>query len=113
MFANVTNDMTIAREEIFGPVLVMIPYKDEAEAIRIANDTLYGLAGYVYSGNIENARRIAAKLRTGMVHLNGAAGDISAPFGGYKQSGNGREWGRDGLLEFLEVKAVMGYSTAA
>ena len=113
VFANVNNDMTIAREEIFGPVLVMIPYKDEAEAIRIANDTPYGLSGYVYSGSIENARRIAAKLRTGMVHLNGAAGDINAPFGGYKQSGNGREWGREGLREFMETKAVMGYSSSA
>jgi aldehyde dehydrogenase (NAD+) len=112
VFANVNNQMTIAREEIFGPVLVMIPYKDEAEAIKIANDTVYGLSGYVYSGNIENARRVAAKLRTGMVHLNGAPGDINAPFGGYKQSGNGREWGREGLKEFLETKAVMGYSAA-
>jgi len=113
VFANVTNDMTIAQEEIFGPVLVMIPYKDEAEAIRIANDSIYGLSGYVYSGNIENARRVAAKLRTGMVHLNGAPTDPAAPFGGYKQSGNGREWGIEGLHEFLEVKAVMGYSSAA
>jgi aldehyde dehydrogenase (NAD+) len=112
VFANVNNDMTIAREEIFGPVLVMIPYKDEAEAIRIANDTVYGLSGYVYSGKIENARRVAAKLRTGMVHLNGAPTDVNAPFGGYKQSGNGREWGREGLKEFLETKAVMGYATA-
>jgi aldehyde dehydrogenase (NAD+) len=112
VFANVNNQMTIAREEIFGPVLVMIPYKDEAEAIKIANDTVYGLSGYVYSGNIENARRVASKLRTGMVHLNGAPGDINAPFGGYKQSGNGREWGREGLKEFLETKAVMGYSAA-
>jgi aldehyde dehydrogenase (NAD+) len=113
IFANVTNEMAIAREEIFGPVLVMIPYKDEAEAIRIANDTIYGLSGYVYSGNIDNARRVAAKLRTGMVHLNGAPTDPSAPFGGYKQSGNGREWGIEGLKEFMEVKAVMGYSSAA
>jgi aldehyde dehydrogenase (NAD+) len=113
VFANVNNNMTIAREEIFGPVLVMIPYQDEAEAVKIANDTVYGLSGYVYSGNIENARRIAAKLRTGMVHLNGASGDINAPFGGYKQSGNGREWGREGLKEFLEVKAVMGYAESA
>jgi aldehyde dehydrogenase (NAD+) len=112
VFANVNNTMTIAREEIFGPVLVMIPYQDEAEAVRIANDTVYGLSGYVYSGKIENARRIAAKLRTGMVHLNGAPGDINAPFGGYKQSGNGREWGREGLKEFLETKAVMGYGAA-
>jgi aldehyde dehydrogenase (NAD+) len=110
VFANVHNNMTIAREEIFGPVLVMIPYQDEAEAIRIANDTIYGLSGYVYSGKIENARRIAAQLRTGMVHLNGASTDVNAPFGGYKQSGNGREWGREGLKEFLETKAVMGYA---
>jgi aldehyde dehydrogenase (NAD+) len=112
VFANVTNEMTIAREEIFGPVLVMISYQDEADAIRIANDTVYGLSGYVYSGNIENARRVAAKLRTGMVHLNGAPTDVNAPFGGYKQSGNGREWGREGLKEFLETKAVMGYAPA-
>jgi len=112
VFANVNNDMTIAREEIFGPVLVMIPYQDEAEAIRIANDTIYGLSGYVYSGKIENARRVAAKLRTGMVHLNGAPTDVNAPFGGYKQSGNGREWGREGLKEFLETKAVLGYGAA-
>src|SRR5688572_24627623 len=113
VFANVNNTMTIAREEIFGPVLVMIPYRDEEEAIRIANDTVYGLSGYVYSGNIDNARRIARRLRTGMVHINGAPTDVNAPFGGYKQSGNGREWGREGLKEFLETKAVMGYSSAA
>jgi aldehyde dehydrogenase (NAD+) len=113
VFANVTNDMTIAREEIFGPVLVMIPYRDEDDAVRIANDTVYGLSGYVYSGSIENARRIGRRLRTGMVHLNGASNDVSAPFGGYKQSGNGREWGREGLKEFLEIKALMGYSGAA
>jgi len=112
VFANVNNTMTIAREEIFGPVLVMIPYQTEEEAVRIANDTVYGLAGYVYSGNIENARRVAKKLRTGMVHLNGASTDVNAPFGGYKQSGNGREWGKEGLKEFLETKAVMGYSAA-
>jgi aldehyde dehydrogenase (NAD+) len=109
VFANVNNNMTIAREEIFGPVLCMIPYQTEEEAIRIANDTVYGLSGYVYSGNIENARRVASKLRAGMIHLNGASTDVNAPFGGYKQSGNGREWGREGLREFLEVKAVMGY----
>jgi aldehyde dehydrogenase (NAD+) len=113
VFANVNNQMTIAREEIFGPVLVMIPYKTEEEAIAIANDTLYGLSGYVYSGNIENARRVARRLRTGMVHLNGAPTDVNAPFGGYKQSGNGREWGREGLKEFLETKAVMGYGSSA
>lgn len=108
IFADVHNDMTIAREEIFGPVLVMIPYEDEEEAIRIANDTVYGLAGYVYSGDLGHARRVAARLRAGMVHLNGAPTDANAPFGGYKQSGNGREWGREGLEEFLETKAVMG-----
>ena len=112
VFANVNNQMTIAREEIFGPVLVMIPYRTEEEAIRIANDTVYGLAGYVYSGSIERARQVARKLRTGMVHLNGAPTDANAPFGGYKQSGNGREWGKEGLEEFLEIKAVMGYSPA-
>ncbi len=112
IFANVNNEMTIAREEIFGPVLVMIPYQDEDEAVRIANDTVYGLSGYVYAGNIEHARRVARRMRTGMVHLNGAPTDINAPFGGYKQSGNGREWGREGLREFLETKAVMGYSSA-
>jgi aldehyde dehydrogenase (NAD+) len=109
IFANVNNNMTIAREEIFGPVLVMIPYRTEEEAVRIANDTVYGLSGYVYSGDLEHARRVARKLRTGMVHLNGASTDVNAPFGGYKQSGNGREWGRAGLEEFLEVKAVMGW----
>jgi len=107
VFANVNNSMTIAREEIFGPVLVMIPYRDDEEAIQIANDTPYGLSGYV-SGSPERAKRVAARLRTGMVHLNGASVDLQAPFGGYKQSGNGREWGREGLDEFLEVKAVMG-----
>lgn len=112
VFANVNNTMTIAREEIFGPVLVMIPYETEEEAVRIANDTVYGLSGYVYSGDIEHARKVARKLRTGMVHLNGASTDVNAPFGGYKQSGNGREWGKEGLKEFLEVKAMMGYSAA-
>ena len=110
VFANVNNNMTIAREEIFGPVLVMIPYETEEEAVRIANDTVYGLSGYVYSGDIEHARKVARKLRTGMVHLNGASTDVNAPFGGYKQSGNGREWGKEGLREFLETKAVMGYA---
>jgi aldehyde dehydrogenase (NAD+) len=109
IFADVTNAMTIAREEIFGPVLVMIPYSDEQEAICIANDTVYGLAGYVYSGDLERARRMAKQLRAGMIHINGAQVDMNAPFGGYKQSGNGREWGREGLKEFLETKAVLGH----
>jgi len=109
VFGNVRNDMTIAREEIFGPVLSILPYRDEEEAIRIANDTPYGLSGYVSSGDIDRARRVAASLRTGNVHLNGAGADFAAPFGGYKQSGNGREWGAFGFEEFLEVKAVLGY----
>jgi aldehyde dehydrogenase (NAD+) len=110
VFANVTNDMTIAREEIFGPVLSMLPYDSEGEAIRQANDTVYGLSGYVQSGSLDHARKVAAQLRTGNVHLNGAGADFAAPFGGYKQSGNGREWGDFGFEEFLEVKAVLGYS---
>jgi aldehyde dehydrogenase (NAD+) len=108
VFANVRNDMTIAREEIFGPVLAILPYDTEEEAIRIANDTPYGLSGYVASGDPEHALRVAARLRTGNVHLNGAGPDFAAPFGGYKQSGNGREWGEHGFEEFLEVKAIMG-----
>jgi aldehyde dehydrogenase (NAD+) len=112
VFADVSNEMTIAREEIFGPVLVMIPYDDEEDAIRMANDTVYGLSGYVQSGSLERARRVAARLRTGMVHLNGAGPDFNAPFGGYKQSGNGREWGEHGFRDFLETKAVMGYGAA-
>ena len=109
VFADVTNDMRIAREEIFGPVLCLLPYDSEDEAIDIANDTPYGLSGYVSSGDLDHARRVAAKLRTGMVHINGASLDAQAPFGGYKQSGNGREWGPHGIDEFLEVKSVYGY----
>jgi aldehyde dehydrogenase (NAD+) len=109
VFADVRNDMTIAREEIFGPVLSILPYKDEDDAIRIANDTPYGLAAYVSSGSIDRARRVAARLRAGNVSVNGAPPDFSAPFGGYKQSGNGREWGKFGFEEFLEVKAIIGY----
>jgi aldehyde dehydrogenase (NAD+) len=104
--------MTIAREEIFGPVLSILPYHDEEEAIAIANDTPYGLSGYVSSGSLEHARKVAARLRTGNVHLNGAQASFDAPFGGYKQSGNGREWGVNGFEEFLETKAVLGYSEA-
>lgn len=109
VFANVSNDMTIAQEEIFGPVLSIIPYDTEDDAIRIANDTPYGLSGYLWSGDLERARRVASRMRTGMVHINGANLDALAPFGGYKQSGNGREWGAHGLDEFLEVKSVFGY----
>ena len=111
VFANVRNDMTIGREEIFGPVLSIIPYDDEDDAIRIANDTPYGLSGYVSSSDLERARRVASKMRTGMVHINGAWLDSAAPFGGFKQSGNGREWGAFGIDEFLEVKSIYGYET--
>ncbi|MFQ5478183.1 MAG: aldehyde dehydrogenase family protein [Candidatus Binatia bacterium] len=108
VFAGVSNDMTVAREEIFGPVLSILPYETEDDAVRIANDTVYGLSGYVQSGDNEHAQAVAARLRTGNVHINGAQADFSAPFGGYKRSGNGREWGDFGFEEFLEVKAVMG-----
>lgn len=111
IFANLKNSDTIAQEEVFGPVLAIIPYQDEEEAIRIANDSIYGLSGYVSSGDLERARRVASRMRTGMVHINGAPTDIRAPFGGYKQSGNGREWGAHGFDEFLEIKAVMGYES--
>ena len=109
VFANVSNDMTIAREEIFGPVLSIIPYEDEDEAVQIANDTPYGLSGYVSSSDLDRARKVAARMRTGMVHINGAWADSASPFGGYKQSGNGREWGAHGIDEFLEVKSIYGY----
>ena len=109
IFANVRNDMTIAREEIFGPVLVIIPYEDEDHAIRIANDSQYGLSGSVVSKDLERARRVAKRIRTGQVRLNGAKHDFSAPFGGYKYSGNGREFGVFGIEEFLEAKSICGY----
>ncbi|WP_304640887.1 aldehyde dehydrogenase family protein [Pseudomonas sp.] len=109
VFTHVTNDMTIAREEIFGPVLSIIGYEDEEDAIRIANDTNYGLSGYVSSSDLERARRVARRIRTGMVHLNGAPLDNRAPFGGYKESGIGREWGHYGFEDFLEVKSIYGY----
>jgi len=109
VFANVKPDMTIAREEIFGPVLSILPYETEKQVIELANDTVYGLAGYVQSGDLGHARRVAAELRAGQISLNGAPGDVAAPFGGYKQSGNGREWGKFGFEEFLEIKAVLGY----
>ena len=109
IFANVRNDMTIAREEIFGPVLVIIPYEDEEHAVRIANDSQYGLSGSVVSKDLERARRVAKRIRTGQVRLNGAKHDFSAPFGGYKYSGNGREFGVFGIEEFLEAKSICGY----
>ena len=109
VFSEANNEMTISREEIFGPVLTMIPYKTEEEAIAIANDTDYGLAGYVQGGDIKHARSVAAKIRAGNVHLNGAAPGRDLPFGGYKQSGNGREWGAHGFTDYLEIKAISGY----
>lgn len=108
IFANVKNDMTIAREEIFGPVLSIIPYEDEADAVRIANDTLYGLSGYVSSSKTDHAVQVAKQIRSGNVHINGVPPDFSMPFGGYKQSGNGREWGPEGFDEYLETKAILG-----
>ena len=110
VFSHVTNDMSIAQEEIFGPVLSMIGYEDDEDAVRIANDTLYGLSGYISSGDRERANKIARLIRSGNVHVNGAPNDQKAPFGGYKQSGNGREWGEHGFEEFLETKAILGYS---
>ena len=112
VFSHVTNEMSIAREEIFGPVLSIIGYKDDADAVRIANDTLYGLSGYVQSANLDRARNVARQIRAGNIHVNGAGVDFNAPFGGYKQSGNGREFGAWGLEEFLETKAILGYNAA-
>ncbi len=109
VFANVTNDMAIAREEIFGPVISIMGFKDEDEAVKIANDTPYGLAGYVSAGSIERARKVGRQIRAGNINLNGVPNERTAPFGGYKQSGNGREWGKFGLDEYLEVKAIAGF----
>ena len=112
VFSEANNEMTISREEIFGPVLTMIPYDSEEEAIRIANDTPYGLAGYVQSGDMDHARAVASKIRAGNIHINGASGGPDIPFGGYKQSGNGREWGAHGFTDYLEIKAIEGYTAA-
>jgi len=109
VFGNVTADMTIAREEIFGPVLSILSYEDEEDAIRIANDTVYGLAAYVQSRDIGRARRVASRMRAGSVYLNYPAWDTMASFGGYKQSGNGREYADFGIHDFLEIKSVVGY----
>jgi aldehyde dehydrogenase (NAD+) len=109
VFANVTNDMAIAREEIFGPVISIMGFANEEEAVKIANDTPYGLAGYVSAGSVERARKVARQIRAGNVNLNGVPNERTAPFGGYKQSGNGREWGKFGLDEYLEVKAIAGF----
>ncbi|NWE51458.1 aldehyde dehydrogenase family protein [Brevundimonas sp. P7753] len=110
IFADVAPKATIAREEIFGPVLSIIPYDTEEEAVEIANDTVYGLAAYVQSGDIAHARDIARQLRAGQVIINNAGPDLMAPFGGFKQSGNGREWGDHAFAEFLEVKATLGHA---
>jgi aldehyde dehydrogenase (NAD+) len=112
IFSGVRNDMTIAREEIFGPVLCILPYATEDEAIQIANDTPYGLAAYVWSQDNVRARRVGGRIRAGQVTLNGASGDMKTPFGGFKMSGNGREYGEFGLRDFLEVKAVIGVDAA-
>jgi aldehyde dehydrogenase (NAD+) len=113
VFAHVTNDMTIAKEEIFGPVVSILGYETVDEAVAIGNDTEYGLAAYVSGTDQGKVREVASKLRAGQVSINGGGGDMMAPFGGYKMSGNGREWGDYGFLEFLEVKAVLGYAPVA
>src|SRR6201999_3849417 len=112
IFADVTNDMTIAREEIFGPVLTRLAPKDEADAVKIPNDPPYGLAVFVSADTLETARNVGRQIRAGNVNLQGVPNDRSATFGGYKQSGNGREWGRYGMEEYLEAKAVAGYNAA-
>jgi aldehyde dehydrogenase (NAD+) len=108
VFADATPDMTIMREEIFGPVLAMMPFDTEEEAIELANDTPYGLAAYIQTGSNERARRVAAKLRAGMIQVNGSGRASGSPFGGYKQSGVGREGGVWGIEEFLEIKSISG-----
>jgi aldehyde dehydrogenase (NAD+) len=111
IFVDVDPAMTIAREEIFGPVLCVIVYDDEDDAVRIANDTPYGLAAYIQSSNLERARKVARRMRAGNVQINYPSVDRGAPFGGYKQSGNGREWGEFGVNEYLEIKGIPGYTT--
>ncbi|MFN3847517.1 MAG: aldehyde dehydrogenase family protein, partial [Paracoccaceae bacterium] len=108
IFGEVTNDMTIAREEIFGPVLAILPYDSVEQAVQMANDTPYGLAAYV-QGPLDQARAVGRQLRAGQVNLNGPPWDTFAPFGGYKQSGNGREYAGWGIRDFCEVKALVGY----
>ena len=106
VFSDVRNDMTIAQEEIFGPVLSIIPYDTEEEAVQIANDTIYGLAAAVWAGEKEKAIAIAKKIRAGQIDINGGGFNMLAPFGGFKQSGHGREAGKYGLEEFLEIKSM-------
>ena len=110
IFANVTNGMTIAKQEIFGPVLAILGYDTVEQAIEIGNDTEYGLAAYVSGSDLDAVRKVASRLRAGQVSINGGGGDMNAPFGGYKMSGNGREWGEFGFHEFLETKAILGYA---
>ena len=112
VFADVTPQMTIAREEIFGPVLSIMPYDSEEQAVAIANDSVYGLSANVESKDVEHARKVARQLRAGQVKVNYPAWDTFAPFGGYKQSGNGREYADWGIHDFLEVKAIIGYGAA-
>jgi aldehyde dehydrogenase (NAD+) len=111
VFADVTNDMTIAREEIFGPVLTVLGYDDLDDAVEIANDTDYGLAGYVSGADLDTARAVASRIRAGQVAINHAF-DFNSAFGGYKQSGNGREWGDIGFGEYLETKSILGFGAA-
>ena len=109
IFTDVTNDMKIAKEEIFGPVLSIIPFETEDEAVNIVNDTYYGLGNYLQTSDKERAKRVSKKLRSGCVYINGNSADPGTPFGGYRQSGNGREGGVWGLEEYLEVKTVTGW----
>jgi len=106
IFSDVRNDMVIAQEEIFGPVLCIIPYDTEQEGIDIANDSVFGLSGAVWSGDADRAKRVAKQIRTGQVSVNGGGFNVNAPFGGYKQSGNGRELGPHALAEFVEIKSM-------
>ena len=113
VLGNVNNQMTVAREEIFGPVLTILGYDTVEEAIEIGNDTPYGLAAYVSGTDVDATRKVASRLRAGQVNINSAAVDLTAPFGGFKQSGNGREWGDHAFGEFLEVKAMLGFAAKA
>jgi aldehyde dehydrogenase (NAD+) len=112
VFSHVSNDMTIAQQEIFGPVLCLIGYDDVDDAVRIANETPYGLCAYVSGPDLDSAAQVARRIRAGTVHLNGAQVDLGTPFGGYKQSGNGREFGRWGLEDFLETKSILGFHSS-
>jgi aldehyde dehydrogenase (NAD+) len=112
VFAGVTPEMRVAKEEIFGPVIAIMPYDSEEGVIHEANNTVYGLAAYIQSEDLEHARRVAGRMRAGTIYLNAPKPDIAAPFGGYKQSGNGREWSVFGLDDFMEIKGVAGYEAA-